>query len=72
MAEINYGVVQQDGGWTIIRNNLRFGRYAQGSRCARRAGWRRPLAAYRRSSTSRPRLASCRRPRGSAPTTDRA
>jgi hypothetical protein len=27
MADVNYGVVQQNGFWTIIGDSLRFGRY---------------------------------------------
>jgi hypothetical protein len=27
MAEVHYGVVQKDGAWTIIGDNLRFGSY---------------------------------------------
>jgi len=27
MADVNYGVVQQNGAWTIIGAGLRFGRY---------------------------------------------
>jgi hypothetical protein len=27
MADVHYGVVHQDGAWTIIGNNLHFGSY---------------------------------------------
>jgi hypothetical protein len=39
MTEVHYGVVQQDGAWTIIGENLRFGAYktkAGAERAARR------------------------------------
>lgn len=39
MADVNYGVVQQDGAWTIIGDSLRFGSYktrAAAERAARR------------------------------------
>ncbi len=39
MAEVHYGVVQQEGVWTIIGENLRFGSYptrAAAERAARR------------------------------------
>ena len=39
MTDVHYGVVQQDGAWTIIGENLRFGSYktkAGAERAARR------------------------------------
>jgi hypothetical protein len=39
MAEVQYGVVQQDGAWTIIGESLRFGSYKtrrEAERAARR------------------------------------
>ncbi len=41
MAEVHYGVVQQNGAWTIIGNGLHFGSYktrAGAERAARRLG----------------------------------
>ena len=41
MAEVNYGVVQQNGAWTIIGKSLHFGSYktrAGAERAARRLG----------------------------------
>ena len=41
MAEVNYGVVLQNGSWTIIGNGLHFGSYktrASAVRAARRLG----------------------------------
>ncbi|RAK56571.1 hypothetical protein [Phenylobacterium deserti] len=41
MADVHYGVVQQNGAWTIIGDHLKFGRYRRRSaaiRAARRLG----------------------------------
>ena len=41
MAEVNYGVVQRNGAWTIIGRGLAFGAYksrASAERAARRLG----------------------------------
>ena len=37
MAQVHYGVVQQDGAWTIIGKGLRFGSYQTRSSAERAA-----------------------------------
>jgi Arc/MetJ-type ribon-helix-helix transcriptional regulator len=37
MSDVHYGVVQQNGRWTIIGANLRFGSYASRSSAIRAA-----------------------------------
>lgn len=37
MADVHYGVVHQDGAWTIIGENLHFGRYLSRSAAERAA-----------------------------------
>ena len=37
MSVVHYGVVQQNGRWTIIGDNLRFGSYAHRSNAIRAA-----------------------------------
>jgi hypothetical protein len=37
MAEVHYGVVQQDGRWRILGENLRFGSYARQSAAVKAA-----------------------------------
>ena len=37
MSDIHYGVVQQNGRWTIIGDHLRFGAYAHRSSAVRAA-----------------------------------
>jgi hypothetical protein len=39
MADVHYGVVHQNGAWTIIGDHLHFGRYLS-RRTAERAAWR--------------------------------
>lgn len=44
MADVHYGVVQQDGAWTIIGENLHFGTY--------RTRWSAERAARRLAKSS--------------------
>ena len=37
MSDVHYGVIQQNGAWTIIGDHLRFGRYRRRSAAIRAA-----------------------------------
>ena len=49
MADVHYGVVQQNGAWTIIGDHLKFGRYRRRGaaiRAAQRLGEKSSGLAY--------------------------